>query len=89
MSDELDKQADQPKKVRRRTGDGDSLSEADEEKTSAVAGASVEPSVATPAPSRTPDKPAKKAAGIGAQNLPGSAGQAARMRFRRDRRPKR
>ena len=89
MGETPEKPADQLKKVRRRTGEGEGLSEVDDEKSSVVADASIESGVPTPTPLRTADKTTKKVAGPSAQNMPGSAGQAARMRFRRDRRPKR
>lgn len=89
MSDSPDKFADQQKKFRKRTGEGEGLPDSDEEKASVVADASIEPIPATPVLPRTVEKPAKKVSGATAPDVPGRAGQAARMRFRRDRRPRR
>jgi hypothetical protein len=89
MTDSPDKPADQLKKVRRRTGEGEGLTDADEEKAPVVADVGIESSVPTPTPLRTADKTAKKVAGPSAQDVSGKTGQAARMRFRRDRRPRR
>ncbi|HTS06727.1 MAG TPA: hypothetical protein VMP68_14185 [Candidatus Eisenbacteria bacterium] len=90
MSETSDKPADLLKKVRRRTGEGEGLADLDEEKVSVVADPSIDSSVATPTPSRTVDRTTKKTAAVtGATNVTATTGQAARMRFRRDRRPKR
>ena len=89
MSDSPDKLADPQKKFRKRTGEGEGLPDSDEEKTPVVAEASIETTTATPVQPRTVEKPAKKVSGATAPDVAGRAGQAARMRFRRDRRPRR
>lgn len=83
MSEIPDKPADGGKKVRRRTADGEGFTEAEDGKLVEAAA----DAAAAPVPVRTTEKTTRKAAD---STPPASGGQAARMRFRRDRsRPRR